>query len=45
MPDVAVAEKFHETFAGPLSTSKEAAMRELFPMTGAHMGGVLPVSD
>jgi hypothetical protein len=40
-PDPAIAAKFHETFVGPLSTSKQAAMRELFPMAGARMGTVL----
>jgi hypothetical protein len=34
-PDPAIAAKFHETFAGPLSASKQAAMRELFPMGAA----------
>jgi hypothetical protein len=41
-PDAAIAEKFHETFIGLLSASKQAATRELFPMTGARMGRVLP---
>jgi hypothetical protein len=41
-PDSAIAAKFHETFAGPLSASKQAAMCELFPMAGARMGIVLP---
>jgi hypothetical protein len=36
---------FHETFTEPLSSSKRAAMRELFPRTGARRGRVLPVSD
>jgi hypothetical protein len=39
--DPAIAAKFHETFAGSLSTSKQAAMRELFPMARARMGTVL----
>ena len=41
-PNVAIAVKFHETFVEPLSSSKRAAMRELFPMAGARMGMVLP---
>jgi hypothetical protein len=44
-PDAAIAAKFHETFAGLLFASKQAAMHELFPMAGARMGGVLPVSN
>jgi hypothetical protein len=39
--DPAIAAKFHETFAGPLSASKKATMRELFPMAGARKGMVL----
>jgi len=30
-PDAAIASKFHDTFTAPLSSSKRAAMRELFP--------------
>jgi hypothetical protein len=36
--DAAIATKFHETFAEPLSSSKKAAMRELFPVCGARLG-------
>jgi hypothetical protein len=35
-PDAAIATKFHETFSEPLSSSKKAAMRELFPVRGAR---------
>jgi len=42
---VAIAVKFHETFVEPLSSSKRAAMRELFPMARARKGRVLPVLD
>jgi hypothetical protein len=44
-PDPAVAVKFHETFAEPVSASKRAAMRELFPMAGARLERVLHMSD
>ena len=30
-PDAAIAKKFRETFAEPLSSAKRAAMSELFP--------------
>jgi hypothetical protein len=30
-PDASFAEKFHRTFKEPLSSSKRAALRELFP--------------
>jgi hypothetical protein len=33
-PDASFAEKFHQTFKEPLSSSKRAAMRELFPAGG-----------
>ena len=35
-PDASIATHFHETFQEPLSSSKRAAMRELFPMHGAR---------
>jgi len=35
-PDATIATRFHETFQEPLSSSKREAMRELFPMAGAH---------
>ena len=41
-PDAAIAKKFRETFAEPLSSAKRAAMSELFLMAGARMGIVLP---
>jgi hypothetical protein len=41
--DPAIAAKFHETFVGLLSASKQAAMHERFPMAGARMGIVLPI--
>ena len=41
----AIAAKFYETFVEPLSASKQAAMREMFPMARACKGGVLPMSD
>jgi hypothetical protein len=44
-PDPAVAVKFHETFAEPVSASKRAAMYEQFPMAGACLERVLHVSD
>jgi len=33
-PDNKVADKFHETFAEPLSPYKQEALRELFPLQG-----------
>jgi hypothetical protein len=33
-PDATIATRFHETFKEPLSSSKRAAMQELFPMAG-----------
>jgi hypothetical protein len=33
--DATIATRIHETFQEPLSSSKRAAMRELFPMAGA----------
>jgi hypothetical protein len=36
MPDATIATRFHETFQEPLSSSKRATMRELFPMAGAR---------
>jgi hypothetical protein len=35
-PDASIAARFHETFKEPLSSSKKAAMRELFPMAAAR---------
>ena len=35
-PDASITTRFHETFQEPLSSSKRGAMRELFPMRGAH---------
>jgi hypothetical protein len=43
-PDLAVAVKFHEMFAEPVSASKLAVMRELFPMAGARSERVMHVS-
>jgi hypothetical protein len=44
-PDLAVAVKFHETFAEPVFASKRATMREMFPMARARLERVLHVSD
>jgi hypothetical protein len=44
-PDPAVAAKFHETFAEPLSASKRAALSERYPMAGRRWRRVLHVSD
>ena len=35
-PDDSIASQFHEAFGGSVSTSKRAALRELFPMRGAR---------
>jgi hypothetical protein len=35
-PNMTIATRFHETFQDPLSSSKRATMRELFPMAGAR---------
>ena len=35
-PDASIATRFHETFQEPLSSSKRAALQELFLMHGAH---------
>jgi hypothetical protein len=37
-PDVSIATKFYETFTEPLSSSRRAAMRELFPYARARRG-------
>jgi len=37
-PDATIASRFHETFTEPLSSSKRAAMRELFVQAGARRG-------
>lgn len=44
-PDVAIATKFHETFAEPLSSSKKPVMHELFPMHGACWARAATGSD
>jgi hypothetical protein len=44
IPDESITTKFHETFAEPLSSSKRAAMWELYPKAGAMRGWVLDVS-
>jgi hypothetical protein len=44
-PDPAVAAKFHETFAEPLSASQRAALSELYPMAGRRWRRVMHVSD
>lgn len=44
-PGAAIATKFHETFVKPLSSSKKAAMRELFPMRGARWATPAAESD
>lgn len=41
-PDVSYADKFHQTFEEPLSSSKHAAMRELFPGAG-RQAAALPL--
>jgi len=35
-PDDSIASQFHEAFGGSVSTSKRAALREIFPMRGAR---------
>lgn len=35
-PDATIAAKFHDTFSEPLSSSKRAAMHELFPAKVGH---------
>lgn len=40
-PDAMIATKFHETFTVPLSSSKRAAMRELFPRRAGRSKAVL----
>jgi hypothetical protein len=37
-PDDAVAKRFRSTFVEPISSSKVAAMRELFPERAARRG-------
>jgi len=43
--DATVGTKFHNTFAEPLSSSKRAAMRELFPMRGTRRARAAPGYD
>ena len=39
-PDETIAIKFHQTFTEPLSSTKRAAMRELFPATAESLASV-----
>jgi hypothetical protein len=43
-PDASIADRFQKTFVEPLSASKEAVMRELFPMKSARRGKATLVS-
>ena len=44
-PDASIADRFHNTFAEPLSETKQAAMCELFPTKSARRGRAAQVSD
>lgn len=45
MVDATVDTQFHEMFADPLSSSKCAAMRELFPRPVARRGRAMPLAS
>ena len=44
-PDASIVDRFHKTFADPLSATKQAAMCELFPTKSTRRGRAAQVLD